>query len=205
MAVALLSPSIAAAIVEVDTTDGVELTSRARRALVDALRAHGGKRTVTAGGAGTVPAADVYTVADLRRLAAAHRSTRSDGNRVSVYVLVLEGEFVDDAVTGVAFEASSFAIFPDTLGGGLLSAASYPQFEESVAVHELGHLFGLVDLTGHGAFHEDPEHPGHSASRASVMYWAVEDVSIANLFRGGPPSDFDADDRREMDLIRSGA
>jgi hypothetical protein len=37
------------------------------------------------------------------------------------------------------------------------------------------------------------------------MFWAVEDVSIANLFRGGPPTTFDGDDRREMELIRSGA
>ena len=66
------------------------------------------------------------------------------------------------------------------------SGALYPAYETSVVVHELGHLFGLVNLTGKGAFHEDPEHRGHSSSADSVMYWATEDISVGNVFRGGP-------------------
>ena len=204
MGPALLSPTLPAVVVEVDATAGEALTSRARQALQDALVTHGGKRTVRSRGASTVPSSDAYSVAELRELAATHRVTASSAEELSVYVLVLEGAFEVDGVTGVAFEASSFALFPDTIRNGLLPAMSYPSFEQSVAVHELGHLFGLVNVTGHGAFHEDPERPGHSVSRRSVMFWAVEDVSIANLFRGGPPTEFDADDRRELDLIRSG-
>ncbi|MGH2683845.1 MAG: hypothetical protein ACRDJP_00070 [Actinomycetota bacterium] len=204
MSRAFLDGAVPGVVIEVDTTSGTALTSRARQALADALATHGRKQTVSSSGASTVPSADVYTLADLRRLSATHRATASSADRLSVYVLVLEGRFEIESVTGVAFEASSFALFPDTIGDGLLPAMNYSHFEESVAVHELGHLFGLVDLTGQGAFHEDPEHPGHSASRQSVMYWAVEDVSIGNLFRGGPPTDFDAEDRRELDLIRSG-
>jgi len=204
MGPALLSPAVPAVVLEVDTTADKALTARARQALQDALVTHGGKRTVRFGGASTVPSSDAYTVAELRELAANHRATASSAEQLSVYVLVLEGAFEVDGVTGVAFEASSFALFPDTIRNGLLPAMSYPSFEQSVAVHELGHLFGLVNITGHGAFHEDPEHPGHSVSRRSVMFWAVEDVSIANLFRGGPPTEFDADDRRELDLIRAG-
>jgi hypothetical protein len=74
-----------------------------------------------------------------------------------------------------------------------------------VATHELGHLLGLVDLvldTGR----EDPEHPGHSRSRDSVMFWAVESDLIGSLLGGGPPTVFDAADRADLVAIgrRSG-
>lgn len=71
-------------------------------------------------------------------------------------------------------------------------------------VHELGHLFGLVNLTGEGAFHEDPDHEGHSRNTSSVMHWAVESTVVGDVFEGGPPRDFDTDDEQEMQAIRTG-
>ena len=68
-------------------------------------------------------------------------------------------------------------------------------------MHEVGHLLGLVDLvldTGRA----DPEHPGHSSNRSSVMYWAVESTLITDVLAGGPPRDFDADDLRDLAAIR---
>jgi hypothetical protein len=75
--------------------------------------------------------------------------------------------------------------------------------EDAVTMHELGHLLGLVDLvlsTGRG----DPEHPGHSRNRASVMYWAVESDLVADLLQGGPPRDFDSADLADLATIRNG-
>ena len=204
MGPAFLRADVPSVVLEVDGTQGRTLSARAAQAVGEVLADHGQKR-VRSGGVGTVPASDVYTVGDLRRLAAAHRTTRSSTEQLSVYVLVLDGRFEAEDATGVAFGASSFALFPETISGGLLPTMSYSRFEQSVAVHELGHLFGLVNLTGRGGFHEDPDHPGHSASRSSVMFWAVEDVTVANLFRGGPPTEFDDGDIRELDLIRSGS
>ena len=151
---------------------------------------------------GSAPAQEVYTAEDLRAITAASRETSSAPSRPAIYVLVLEGRYENDRVTGVAFGATSFAVFPDQIGGGLLGLEP-ESFETAVLVHELGHLFGLVDLTGEGAFHEDAQHPGHSSSDASVMYWAVEDISITNVFRGGPPREFDDADRKEMARIRA--
>jgi hypothetical protein len=51
---------------------------------------------------------------------------------------------------------------------------------------------------------EDPEHPGHSRSRESVMYWAVESNLIAELLGAGPPTDFDDADRADLAALRSG-
>lgn len=198
---ALLTRSTRRAVVEIDTT-GRDMTGRARNALAAALQDHGRKRDVSFTGSADVEARDTYTDDDLRRLSEQHRSVSSQNRRVTIHVLVLEGRHENGDALGVAFDASSFAIFPDRIGSGVLSGLSYDRFEEAVVVHELGHLFGLVNITGEGGFHEDPERPGHSENRDSVMFWAVEDVSVGNVFRGGPPTEFDSADEREMRRIR---
>lgn len=198
---ALLSPEVPSAVVEVDRSEGARLAADALGVVAEELQEHGSKQVGASDRSGAVPSAEVYTADDLRALAASHRGSSSEPDRVAVYVLVLEGRYEDERVTGVAFAATSFAIFPEQISGGILGLDT-AAYEEAVLVHELGHLFGLVDLTGAGEFHEDPEHPGHARSEDSVMYWAIEDVSITNVFRGGPPREFDEADRREMALIR---
>lgn len=198
---ALLSPANPAVAIEVDRSPKARLEVDPRQVLGEQLRKHGAKKSVVAGDDGQAPAQEVYSAADLRSITDSARQTQSKAAQPSIYVLVLEGRYENDQVTGVAFAATAFAIFPGQVSGGLLGTTP-DAFETAVLVHELGHLFGLVDLTGEGAFHEDPQHPGHSNSDGSVMYWAVEDISIANVFRGGPPQQFDAADREEMSRIR---
>lgn len=198
---ALLSPANSAVAIEVDRSPKARLQVDARQVLGDQLRKHGGKESIVAAGDGEAPAQEVYTAGDLRSITSKARQTKSESGKPSIYVLVLEGRYENDQVTGVAFSATAFAVFPEQISGGLLGT-NPDAFETAVLVHELGHLFGLVNLTDQGGFHEDPQHPGHSKSDGSVMYWAVEDVSIANVFKGGPPREFDADDREEMSRIR---
>jgi hypothetical protein len=208
MGPALLRSDVGSAAIEVDVSPGRSLTQRARNAVASRLTEHGGKQVAFAPSGG-LPSRDVWTVADLRDAAALHRATSSTDDRVAVYVMVVDGVFdhpdtpaPDPGVVGVAFQASAFALFADEIpSGGLL--VSRGEYEEAVAVHELGHLFGLVNLTGHGAFHEDADHEGHSRNDGSVMYWALEFAGpLQELFEGGPPSTFDADDRTEMEAIR---
>ncbi|HII57235.1 MAG TPA: hypothetical protein HA266_06795 [Candidatus Poseidoniaceae archaeon] len=54
------------------------------------------------------------------------------------------------------------------------------------------------------ADHEDSEHPGHSNNEDSVMYWAVETVSISAWFSGDLPTEFDQDDLDDMEGMKSG-
>jgi hypothetical protein len=197
----LLSSGVGGAQIEVDLSEGQSLSATAREALASNLVEHGSK-SVSFTEDGTVESRAVYTAEDLAGLAAANRGTLSRDGTAGLYVMVLGGRFEDESAVGVAFSATAFAIFPERIRSALLAGAFYEGFETAVAVHELGHLFGLVNLTGKGAFHEDPQHPGHSNSDGSVMFWAVEDVSVGNVFRGGPPREFDEADRREMDAIR---
>lgn len=202
MGPALLHPEVPEVVIEIDATPGESMTTQARNALAARADEHGNKQSVAFASGSTVPGQDVYSTADLRSLMEAHRAVWSTPDRAAVYVMMLSGRHENDGVVGIAFNASAYAIFPDQLSGGLLGL-NYANFEEAVVVHELGHLYGLVNLTGHGAFHEDPERPGHSANEDSVMFWAVESTVVEDVFDGGPPRDFDDDDEEEMRRIRS--
>lgn len=199
---ALLSPAVPEAVVEVAHAGDARLTDEALDSLEAKVREHGGKKKVHRVSTKTLPPRPVYSADDVRSIVAEHRAHRSGDGRVSIYVMVLPGSFETEGVPGVAFQATSFAVFPDAIGARLPPGANVGAFQSAVVVHELGHLFGLVNLTGKGGFHEDDAHPGHAGGEDSVMHWAVESVSLTEVFASGPPSGFTGPDRREMDAIR---
>ncbi len=198
---ALLGSQVTEAVVEVNHAGDARLGEDALGALEANLVEHGGKATVRRVVRGELPVQEAYSQDDLRSLAAEREHSSGDG-AVSVQVLVLPGRFEVEGVPGAAFEATSFAVFPDQIAGRLPFGANVGAFQTAVVVHELGHLFGLVNLTGQGAFHEDDDHPGHSRHQDSPMHPAVESGGLASIFGGGPPTQFTDDDRREMQAIR---
>lgn len=200
----LLTPKAGRAVLEIDTGGDASLSATTVDAVVSNLREHGGKR-VSRTGARELPARDVYSEQDLRDLSARFRGASSDGEPVAIHVLVLPGRFEEEGVPGVAFAATSFAVFPEEIERRLPPLTSPEPYVTAVAVHELGHLFGLVNLTGAGGFHESDEHPNHSADERSVMHWAIDAPAITDIFGSGPPTRFTAEDEREMQLIRDQA
>ncbi|HWC12149.1 MAG TPA: hypothetical protein VG455_13120 [Acidimicrobiales bacterium] len=199
---ALLSPEVPRAVIEVDRLGGAPLGQQAVEGLADALREHGGKRDVEVVEADAPTTDDVYTPEDLLATSREHRDHSSDDGTVALHVLVLPGRFQAEGVPGVAFHATAMALFTEEIRRVLPPGASIGAFEAAVATHELGHAFGLVNRTGVGDFHEDPEHPGHTADEDSVMYWAIESSALGQLFRTAPPSTFTEADRQEMSSIR---
>jgi len=185
--------------VQVLTQPGAE----PRRGTLDHLAAvlrqvTGGKEVVLTGG--TVAAQrDAWTAAELR---AAAGDVRQGGGTAVLRLLFVHGRYADaDGVLGVTVRGDVAAVFSDEVdaaGSPLVGSAA---IEDAVTIHELGHLLGLVDLhlaTGR----QDPDHPGHSRNRRSVMYWAVESTLVADVLQGGPPRDFDADDLADLARIR---
>lgn len=171
-----------------------------RRATLDrvaaVLRSVSGKSVTVVGGDAVPADADGrWTSAEIRAVGDADRPEPRAGTAV-IRLLFLGGAAADGEDTvGVAVVADLAAVFVDKVAG--------PAYEEAVTVHELGHLLGLVDLvldTGR----EDPEHPGHSTNRRSVMYWAVESTILQDLLAGGPPREFDEADLADLATIRRG-
>lgn len=124
------------------------------------------------------------------------------------HVLFPEGTYQDDTVLGVAVDASTVALFGDSIEEAeppIFARPSADEIEKAVLVHEIGHLLGLVNLVYQSPVdHEDPEHPGHSNNEDSVMYWAVETIGIAQFISGTLPNEFDQDDLNDLAGISDG-
>jgi hypothetical protein len=174
------------------------------RATVDhveqVLRDVSGKPVSIAAGP-AVPTRDAWTAADLRAAVPSERS----GDAGVLHLLFLHGRWADDdSVLGISVRADLAAIFTDQVDASASPIIGSESIQVAVTTHEVGHLLGLVDLyldTGR----DDPQHPGHSTDRASVMYWAVESSLVTDLLTGGPPRDFDAADKADLATIRGGA
>jgi hypothetical protein len=109
----------------------------------------------------------------------------------------------DTGVLGAALRGDLAAIFVDRVNASATPLVGSSGIEIAVVTHEVGHLLGLVDLYLHTG-RQDPEHPGHSTDKHSVMYWAVESDLVGDLLQGGPPRDFDDADREDLATIHDG-
>ena len=144
-----------------------------------------------------------WSAADIRSAADAGGAMPQGGTDAVVRLLYLRGTSSDaDGALGVAVRGDVAAVFADEVRSAATPLIRSDAIERAVTLHEVGHLLGLVDLflaTGRG----DPEHPGHSSSRDSVMYWSVETGLFADL-AGDLPQDFDAADLADLAAIRGG-
>ena len=136
-----------------------------------------------------------------------HGGDAMGSSTLNWYFLFPKGTYDDASVLGVAVDASTVAVFRDSIDDSVnfLGRPSADEIERAVTVHEAGHLLGLVNLVYQSPIdHEDPDHPGHSSNEDSVMYWAIESNSIGNVFSGNIPDEFDADDKSDLAGMASG-
>lgn len=199
----LLRPDGAASIVlQVLSAAGAEPRQATLDRLVEELASASGKPVRAVGGA-SLPARRVWSSTELVAAAEAARFPTADGSYV-VRVLFVGGRSSEGGgVLGITATADVAAVFAEPVEEAATGLTSAAAVERAVAVHELGHLLGLVDLaidTGR----DDPEHPGHSTNPRSVMYWAVESSLLGDLLGDGPPQRFDDQDRADLAAIRGG-
>jgi len=131
-----------------------------------------------------------------------------DGSTLYWQVIFPAGVYDDSSVLGVAVDASTIAIFKDSIDDAenIFQRPSAQKIENSVLIHEFGHLLGLVNTVYTSpANHEDSSHPGHSNNEDSVMYWAIESSSIANFFDNELPTEFDVDDKNDLIGLADGS
>ena len=189
--------------IEVSAEAGAEPQAGTMDHLGGVLGEVSGKPVSVVGG-GALPSREAWSADELRAAADAASSARQ-GERAVVRLLFVHGRYAEaDNVLGVAVRGDVAAIFSDEVEASASPLIGSGAIESAVTTHEVGHLLGLVDLHLHTG-RADPEHPGHSANRGSVMYWAVESTLVTDLLTGGPPRDFDDADRADLAAIRNGA
>jgi hypothetical protein len=206
-----LNAQVPKLIIEVDALEGHAPTQTALSTLRSRIEAVADKP----GGIQILPvetfsgARDRWTEQDLLAVEKRNRDRFSSRDAMVLYLLYLNGSFAeDDDALGLAYSSSASVVFIEQIREAaatpLVSSAS---IERAVLVHEVGHVLALVNI-GYTSPrpHEDPQHPNHSNNANSVMYWAMDNVGVANLLGGqtSPPSDFDADDRADLADLKSG-
>ncbi len=149
--------------------------------------------------------AQSWTAEQLRATADRVAKTPQGNGKAVLRLLIVRGTFEGDTgVLGAAIRGDVIVLFRDAISAASSPIVSSRTIEDAVLLHEIGHLLGLVDIAI-DTNREDPEHPGHSKSRESVMYWAVESDLIGQVLGGAPPNTFDAADLADLRALRGGA
>ncbi|MCK4718334.1 MAG: hypothetical protein KAT70_06665 [Thermoplasmata archaeon] len=206
--------------IEVDYVSGHEPSTYMLTTLQNAISQISGK-TVTMESPQEIPdTANEYVRSDLEALEKLYRSVPElDGAQAGVYVLCLNGMYNGSSdILGVAYNGTSFAVMEEQVYDinipNLMQTAglSHEDFEAAVAVHEMGHLWGLVNINYTSERnYEDPYHPHHSIHEDCVMYWALESNPLHYMqdWQPGqgapkPPTTFHEDALFDLEKIKEG-
>ncbi|MGH7859306.1 MAG: hypothetical protein ACREQY_18425 [Candidatus Binatia bacterium] len=219
-------------LVEIDHSPGAAPSQRMLDAFKRELGELTGKTVDTTMRAelGSRGATSVYTVDELRELDDEHQDERDRRDVVVMHALFVDGciercpSSSGGGPAGIAFSDDAFAIamgairdFTCADGSPLcLGEAEESNAVRAVAIHEAGHLVGLVNLglpmvTDHEMDGDPaPNQPGdqgegHSKNERSVMWWQVElSIGLQNLISRGEqiPHEFDAQDLQDAAVAR---
>jgi hypothetical protein len=196
-------------VLEIDYTGGAKPTKAAVDWLVGRLKANVDKPDGIRVTYEQLPfSRSKWSASDFSTVEKDHRNTHNSFSEASIYILCVTGEG-DGTFIGVAYSGAAVGILEQEirdLEQHPLFTLSAGEIEKAVIVHEVGHLLALVNQTYKSPRnHEDPEHPGHSSNKQSVMYWAIENAdAISQVFGGSIPTDYDADDRADLRDLKSG-
>ncbi|MCD6461519.1 MAG: hypothetical protein J7L61_02125 [Thermoplasmata archaeon] len=215
----LLGPNTTRIIVEVDWVSGYRPSDQALSVLGDRIEDTGGKQYTIMWDDEIITNTTSYTRETLEKLEKEHRDTPPEGlnGEASIYLLCLDGVYNStQGILGVAYNGTSMAIMEEQIENIdipliLRNLVSPQDFEASVMVHEMGHLWGLVNIGYESEKdHEDKEHPHHCTHDTCVMYWALETSPssyIDNFLNTGspkPPTTFCDDCKYDIQKIADG-
>jgi hypothetical protein len=146
--------------------------------------------------------ATTFSDSDLTTLDQQLRQNWPAPGSMSLFYLYLDGSYApDNSVIGLAFRASSIAVFEGTIGSDSSLLGNSVADTTTVMIHEFGHELGLVGIFGHVP-NEDLSHPPHSDDPNDVMYWEIDSTQIS-LLGATPPTQFDAADMSDLSMMKT--
>lgn len=131
-------------------------------------------------------AAKNYSAKDLVDIATAHRDQQSTDDTASIYVVFVNGYYVDEAgaeqqdILGVSVGNTGII-------GMFKPAISDPVLEQVALIHQFGHAVGFVDNgvpVAESNPHLDPANPRHCKNDKCVMSFGVETGAGAKKYAG---------------------
>lgn len=169
--------------------------------LLDRINETCSKAVVSVDEHGFASSATTFGDNDLANLDQQMRQHWPDPGSMSLFYLYLDGTYAaQSAVIGLAFRASSIAIFEGAILADTSLLGDATAVTTTVMIHEFGHELGLVGIFGF-APNEDHTHPPHSNDPNDVMYWAVDTTQIA-LLGSSPPTQFDSADLSDLSSVK---
>lgn len=170
-----------------------------------------------------LPAGDpgaVYTFEQLNYTLGVNAGPNEEGDFVIIHALWTDGSYETDGdgglTLGFAYGSNRLVMLADNIERGCDTFLNGPLglgmgqrvcevTEATVGMHELGHLFGLVNNgLDMQVDHQDEEHGRHDDNEDCLMYWAVEgstafEAVAAGSGLGGPEvKQFDAECLADM-------
>jgi hypothetical protein len=159
-------------------------------------------------------AANGWTFAELRQLAAESFNRPVPVGTIKMHVMLVDGVYEQRDVLGIAWDYTHLVLFrqrmDEACGAGLpLNQEVCRQTELGVWVHEVGHLLGLVNIgLPMQSAHEAEDKRAHDVSDGCIMFWAYEtpDVLTAitnDVFGTDPKLGFDDACLQDIDAVKN--
>lgn len=126
------------------------------------------------------PSGAPFTIDEIRDIEDEHRTQYTNDDTIAVYIFFANGNSSNDTDTtvtlGSAYQNTSIVIYKQTLISLINDnpGASLTTLETTVAEHEFGHLFGLVNIQDddvHPKNHEDSENGRHCVVKDCLMFF----------------------------------
>jgi predicted Zn-dependent protease len=138
---------------------------------------------------------ETYSAEEIRQVEEEHRERYNFENRIAVFLLILDGNFEGDDddgfVIGAAYQNTSMVLFGKRIAenSGGFRRPGRGVLESTVALHELGHLLGLVNFGSDMVHdHEDEENKYHCDNTDCLMYHAVETSNVFSFVGSSVPT-----------------
>ncbi len=132
----------------------------------------------------------VYSIGDIEAIEKSRRTQFNTDDAVGVYFLVVDGDYSESNVLGIAYKNTSMALFGRPIhsnSGGLLQV-SREKLESTVIEHEFGHVLGLVDV-GSAMQTNHKANGSHCNNTSCLMYYQVETTDVlTNLVNSSIPT-----------------
>ena len=184
---------------EIDYMTGYEPTQQALDSLESFLEKNLNKSSINIQSPTKIEAAgqNAYSAEDIAALEEQHRDNYTEyetagSDTLNAYFIIVDGEFTQQNVLGIAYLNTSMAFFGPTIhdnSGGIGQADRY-KLEATVFNHEFGHIMGLVaNGSPMQEGHQDEANGHHCDQDNCLMYYSVRTTDYTSVLVDSPIPD----------------